>query len=113
MLLLLATAIVLVGAVGYLILRGEKRVALALTVAPLTPSFLLTLETLDVRTMIFTVLAYPVALLLGTPAYFILRRMGRVDLPWIVLVSMILASALAVLFFWIPRSYEGTIAARN
>jgi hypothetical protein len=73
----------------------------------------MTLETLDVRTMSFTVLAYPVALILGVPAYFILRRMGRVELPWIVVVGMILASALGAVFFWMPRSYEGAIAARN
>ena len=83
-------ACVSVGLLVYLLVRGERRVALAFAVAPLTAPVIGTLQTLDPRTFaLMVVFSYPLSLVAGIPAYFLFRYLG-----WLSLWSVVLASAL-------------------
>jgi hypothetical protein len=100
------TVLVLIGLLGYLIQRGERRVALAFAIAPLTVPAMATLWTLDIRTMYVAVVTYPFSLLPGIPAYLLFRRLGWLQIWSVVLASAVLGCAIELLIFGRPN-YPG------
>ena len=101
--------LVLVGLVGYLLFRGERRVALAFAVAPLTAPAIGTLQTLDFRTFMFmSIASYPFSLLLGVPAYLVFHRLGWLQIWAVVLAGAVLGGAVELLSFGIPN-YPGAL----
>ena len=104
----LAVLLVIVGLLGYLAQRGEKRVALAFAISPITVPVILTLWTLDFRGMLMALAAYPISLLPGIPAYLIFRRMGWLQVWSVVLTGAVLGGMAELLIFGAPN-YPGAV----